>query len=310
MLQWRLEGGSIVQHIREYIPYYPRIDDIISFLMVSSIFTSFTGVMMLYFSFLILGVTLKPILLCAMFFVIYSVYSLNRLTDQEEDAVNMPARSLFVQGNERFLLTLAIVSYVAALFLGWLESPLAAIILLVPFMSGILYSKHLFSAIGIPRLKDIFLVKSFIVASSWTICASFLPALYLHNFVKLWFVFPFFFIKIFINTILFDVRDVEGDMLNNVKTVPVVIGIARTRQLLLIIQSMLVMWSIFFLDLFSGYYSILTINMVYGYLYILYFCNDNHRKISRDILVDGEWVIMSIWVWIYFGIDSCFKMFA
>ena len=279
--------------------------------MVSSIFTSFTGVMMLYFSFFILGVTLKPALLCATFLVIYSVYSLNRLTDQEEDAVNMPERSLFVQGNERFLLALAVVSYVVALFLGWLESPFAAVILFVPLMSGILYSKNLFSAIGIPRLKDIFLVKSFIVASSWTICVSFLPALYMHgNFIKLWFVFPFFFIKIFINTILFDVRDVEGDALNGVKTVPVVIGITRTRQLLLIFQSILVIWSTFFSDLFSGYYSILIINMMYGYLYILYFCNNNHRNISRDILVDGEWIIMSMWVWIYVGIDSCFKIFA
>ena len=93
---------------------------------------------MLYISFLLFGVALKPILLCAMFLVVYSVYSLNRVTDREEDAVNAPERSIFVDGNERFLLAAAAVSYIAALVLGWLESPFAALILLFPIISGIL----------------------------------------------------------------------------------------------------------------------------------------------------------------------------
>jgi len=280
--------------------------------MASSVFLSINGTSLLYLSFLMLGVSLKPILLCATFLVVYSVYSLNRLTDQEEDAVNMPERSALVQGNERILLALAIASYIAALFLGWLESLFAAIILLVPLMTGILYSANVFSVFGIPRLKDIFLVKSLIVASSWTICTTFLPALYLNgNFEMMWFVFPFFFIKIVINTVLFDVRDVKGDSLNGVKTVPVVIGIVKTRQLLLILQSILVVLLILFLELFSKYYVILLLSMIYGYLYIMHFCNeDSHSGASWDVLLDGEWIITSIGVWIYFGINPCLDMLS
>ncbi len=280
--------------------YIPRIGDLISFLMVSSVFTAFTSLTMLYFSFIILDVALNPILLCAMFFVIYSVYSLNKVTDREEDAINMPARSIFVAGNERFLLTLAIASYIAALLLGLIESPFAAGILLVPFLSGIVYSTNSLSIIGIPRLKDIFLVKSLIVAFSLAVCAAFLPALHLPNYAKLCFIFPFFFSKVFINTVLFDVRDVEGDTLNGVKTIPVVIGVKRTRQMLLLIQSLLVVWFVLFSDLFSKYYAILIASMIYGYLYIIYFCNtEHHSDMSWDILLDGEWIIMSIGAWIY-----------
>ena len=281
------------------------IGNIISFLMVSSVFTAFTSLMMLYFSFIVLGVALKPILLCTMFLVVYSVYSLNKVTDREEDAVNTPERSIFVEGNERFLLTLAIASYIAALLLGLIESPLAAGILLVPFLSGIAYSTNSLSIIGIPRLKDIFLVKSFIVAFSWAVCAAFLPALQLYDPAKLYFIFPFFFIKVFINTVLFDVRDVEGDTLNSVKTIPVVMGIKRTRQALLIIQSLLVVWLVLFSDLFSKYYVILIASMVYGYLYILYFCNTNHhRDMSWDILLEGEWILMGTGAWIYLVLSS------
>ncbi len=280
--------------------------------MDSSLFLSINGTLLLYISFLMLGLALKPILLCAMFLVVYSVYSLNRLTDQEEDAVNMPTRSAFVQGNERVLLTLAVVSYIVALFLGWVENPFAALILLVPFMSGILYSADVFSVIGIPRLKDIFLVKSLIVAFSWAICITFLPALYLHgDLTKLWFIFPFFFIKIIINTILFDIRDVVGDTLNGINTIPVVIGVARTRQLLLILQSLLVVLLVLFLDLFSKYYVILILSMTYGYLYILHFCGEsNHNGTSWDLLLDGEWIITSVWIWIYFSIYPCLNIFA
>ena len=240
-----------------------------------------------------------------MFLVVYSVYSINKLTDREEDAVNTPERSIFVEGNERFLLTLAIASYIAALLLGLIESPLAAGILLVPFLSGIAYSTNSLSIIGIPRLKDIFLVKSFIVAFSWAVCAAFLPALQLYDPAKLCFIFPFFFIKVFINTVLFDVRDVEGDTLNSVKTIPVVMGIKRTRQALLIIQSLLVVWLVLFSDLFSKYYIILIVSMIYGYLYILYFCNKNdHGNMSWDVLVDGEWIIMGTGAWIYLVLSS------
>ena len=281
------------------------IGNIISFLMVSSVFTAFTSLMMLYFSFIVLGVALKPILLCTMFLVVYSVYSLNKVTDREEDAVNTPERSIFVEGNERFLLTLAIASYIAALLLGLIESPLAAGILLVPLLSGIAYSTNSLSIIGVPRLKDIFLVKSFIVAFSWAVCAAFLPALQLYDPAKLYFIFPFFFIKVFINTVLFDVRDVEGDTLNSVKTIPVVMGIKRTRQALLIIQSLLVVWLVLFSDLFSKYYVILIASMVYGYLYILYFCNTNHhRDMSWDILLEGEWILMGTGAWIYLVLSS------
>ncbi len=109
----------------------------------------------------------------------------------------------------------------------------------------------------------------------------------------------------FINTALFDVRDVVGDTLNGVKTIPVVIGIKRTRQVLLILQSLLVVWLVLFSELFNKYYIILSISMIYGYLYILYFCTTkDHGKMSWDVLVDGEWILMSVWVWMYSAIDS------
>ncbi|MEA1895944.1 MAG: UbiA family prenyltransferase [Euryarchaeota archaeon] len=285
---------------REYIT---GIGNIVSFLMVSSLFISVSGLLKLYFSFLFFGITPKINLLFAAFLVTYGTYSLNKLTDKEEDAVNNPARSEYVYGNEKFLATLAVTSYLTALLIGGFESIFASCILLVPLVTGIIYSANIFSVFGIPRLKDVFVVKSLLVALSWAIMVTFLPATWFGgNFATLSYIFFFFFIKSFVNTILFDIRDVKGDAENHVKTIPVVIGIPRTRLLLLAIQSILAIWLMLTFDFFSKYYLILIISIIYGYAYILCFCEQkNHEKFLLDVMVDGEWIIM--WL-LYISINS------
>ena len=287
---------SIVIIRKSIRAYIPRISNIIPFLMVSSVFISMNGLLKLYFSFLFFGITPKINLLFAAFLVTYGTYSLNKLTDKEEDAVNNPVRSKYIQGNEKFLAILAVASYLAALLLGWSESVIASFVLLVPLLTGIVYSASIFSVFGIPRLKDIFIVKSLLVALSWTIMVTLIPAIWFSwNFVILLSIFLFFFIKSFVNTILFDVRDIKGDIENQIKTIPVVIGLPRTRQVLLAIQSLLVIWLVLTFGFFSKYYIILIISIIYGYAYIFYFCEQkNHKGFALDILVDGEWIIMGL----------------
>ena len=303
--------GSISWYIRQYIPYGLgfRIESIVSFLTASSLLISANGLVKLYFSFLLFGLTAKTNLLFATFLVTYSTYSLNKLTDKEEDAVNNPARSMYVTGNERFLTFLAIISYIAAILLGYFENIFAALVLLVPLVTGIVYSTNIFSVFGVPRLKDVFVVKSLLVTLSWTIVIAFLPAICSgEDRIKLLSIVFFFFIKSFVNTVLFDVLDVEGDRKNSINTIPVKIGISGTRWLLLSLQSLLVVWLLPVFGLFKGCQIILIINIIYGYLYILYFCNlENHTRSVMDVLVDGEWIIM---IALYAGINSCFGVLA
>jgi len=241
--------------------------------------------------------------------VTYGTYSLNRLTDKEEDAVNSPMRSRYIQSNEKLLTILAVISYITALLLGWFENIFASCILLIPLLTGIIYSTSIFSVFGIPRLKDVFVVKSLLVALSWTVVVAFLPAIcFSENLIVVLSILFFFFIKSFVNTVLFDVRDMEGDAQNNVKTIPVVVGIFKTKRLLLIIQSVLVIWLLLVFDLFSTYNIILVVSIIYGYFYIVYFCNPkNHKGFLLDILVDGEWIIMGL---LYIGINSCLRIFT
>ena len=274
-----------------------QVKRFVSFLMVSSIFLSINSSLKLYFSFLLFDLNPVPNFIFATFFATFSVYSLNRLTDKEEDAINMPERVAYIKGREFPVLILIIFSYGFAIVLGLSISILTMPILLVPLFSGIAYSVKIFSRV---RLKDIPVVKSVIVSSCWATGAAFLPPIDSgKSFILIFSVFYFFFLKSFINTVLFDVRDVEGDSKSGTRTIPVLIGIPKTRLLLLTLQSLLVIWLI--ISLKSGFFlkfaPILLFSMFYGYFYILFFCNEGFwrkRKFSLDLIVDGEWIPITL----------------
>jgi 4-hydroxybenzoate polyprenyltransferase len=113
------------------------------------------------------------------------------------------------------------------------------------------------------------------------------------NYISLY----FFFIKSYTNSILFDIRDIEGDSLNGVKTLPIVLGRNKTKILLLILNSILVFWFIFsyFQGFFHRYLVVLIFAIAYGYWYILHFCREGIKiGKSLDLLVDGEFILIAI----------------
>ena len=110
-------------------------------------------------------------------------------------------------------------------------------------------------------------------------------------------IFYFFFIKLFVNTVIFDVRDIKGDRISGVRTIPVVFGREKTKNLLLGLNSTLIIWLAlsYFMGFFRQYLLVFIFCIFYGYLYILYFCKDGLKAgNSFDLFVDGEWVIIAI----------------
>lgn len=276
---------------------YDQLDKILSFLLSSSIFMATCGLLKTYFSYLMFGTSPDYKLLLATFLVIFAVYCINKLTDTEEDAINVPERVNFIAGKKEVLIYLSVFSYIFAIILGFSESFWIMLVLLFPLCAGIGYSISV--SPKIPKLKDIFAVKSLIVALSWSIGATFLPVIGSKGISSIFIVliFYFFFTKSFINTVLFDVRDIKGDKLSGVKTIPVGIGKEMTKKLLLIINSTLITLILLMIifGLVNRFILILIFCIFYGYWYIFYFCNSKriHGRLL-DILVDGEWFFVFI----------------
>ena len=272
-----------------------RLESALSFVTLSSILIGAVMVAILYFSFLLQGIISSALLLLATFFLAISVYSLNKVTDLEEDLVNLPDRARFVKRNRDYLLFASLESINIAVILVFFTNPSAILIILFPFYVGVLYS------IGVRRLrlKNVLLLKNIMAAGTCTIAAVLLPVA-VHAaipFIVLMVAY-FIFLKLFINSVLFDVRDIEGDMKAGVRTIPVSLGRKKTRNLLLILNSTLIVWVGFSLSqgLFYPYHFVLILSVLYGYWYILRFTRAS-AKMSRlfDLFVDGEWIILALY---------------
>lgn len=258
----------------------------------SSLLIALSGCLKTFFSFSLYGTSESYPLILTTFLVIYSVYGLNKITDIKEDQLNVPERSNLVLKNQKLFKYSSGTTYFLAVIIGCIYGWKVLLIILFPLMAGIMYSIEIHPRI--PRLKDIFPVKSIIVALSWTVGNTFLPIVDgKMNFLLMAFIFYFFFTKSFINTILFDLMDIGGDKKIGTKTIPVVMGPSKTIALLLALNSTLSI--LILISITYGFFQSLLIPLIfcliYGYAYIIYFYKAKNR-LRMEIFVDGEWIIL------------------
>jgi len=225
--------------------------------------------------------------------ITYSIYSLNRITDMEEDASNIPERVKFLEDKKELILILSVMSYTTALLIGILKNLWTLPIFITPFLVGIVYSIKIASF----RIKDVFGMKNISIAFSWAFSSSFLPYVFISNTEKMALIFTFLFIKCFVNTVVFDMRDVEGDRKAGARTIPVVLGVEKTRFILLVANSMLIPWAAlcYIQNLFTEYIPVILFSALYGYWYINAFSKGREKEstFNYDYLVDGEFIILA-----------------
>jgi len=216
----------------------------------------------------------------------FSIYLLNTVTDFKEDIINNPQKAELISHRKKIYIFF-IVSYTTSLFVGYLVKPVCVLILLIPLLVGIFYSIEIKDF----RLKNVFLGKNVSISFSWAMDASLFPFLFQKNIISFFAVFSFIFLKGMINTILFDLRDIRGDAIANIKTIPVVIGKKMTTLLLILLNSLLIIWLFFFFNVILPYLVIVLLCIAYGYIYILFFTlSKNPPSYLYSILVDDEWL--------------------
>jgi 4-hydroxybenzoate polyprenyltransferase len=212
---------------------------LINALLFSSIFVGIAGVGMCYTSFLIQDLSPIPAVLVIMLLVPFSVYNMNRKTDEEEDSVNRAERYAFTKQFERPLFYGAIAAYIAAALIASTFGPHAVLVTLVPLIAGILYSMPILPrCIGYRRLKEIPVMKNLVVGGSWSLILVLLPCIASGAPITLATILCllFFFTYAFIASSLPDMRDREGDAIAGVRTIPVLIGVERTKSILALLN--------------------------------------------------------------------------
>lgn len=257
-------------------------------LVYSNVLISLSGVGMALFTQLLAGFPISIYPLFIAFVMPMVVYNLNRLTDIEEDKVNVPDRTQFVEKYSKYLAIISICAYIVGLVYAFTEDlQLFTLSLIYPGL-GVIYSVF--------RTKKYLYVKNLIVGVAWGTIPIVTGSYYgeIFNNVVL-FLFAFFTSSWFINTIIFDIKDIEGDRAEGVRTVPNTYGLQSTKLINLtlnVIISILVI-----LLAFSGLIPIegLILLLLSGYITV-YICisEEDHGYWFYGIVVDGEYIFLCL----------------
>ncbi len=273
-----------------------KIANAFYFLIYSSIYLSIAGASMVYISCIMQHIPCSPSLLAIMFLATFSVYNINRKTDEKEDAINHSDRYSFTSRYGKVLSTSAILAYILAIALALCYGVKTALISAIPLICGILYSiAWLPERFKYRRLKEIPFVKNLVVAFAWASTPALLPV-YSNSSnaaVATLIVVIFFFTLVFINSVIFDLRDTEGDAASGVKTIPVVFGVQRTINFLACLNILLGLMDLL---LCSAYLSLkftylLAAGMVYAIFYIFSFGKVKRTNLLCDVVADGQFLI-------------------
>ena len=274
---------------------------LIDYLVYSSLYLSFAAGSMAYISSVLHEVPFNPIVFVLGMLITYSVYNLNRKTDESEDAINHSKRYAFTKKYEKLLFSTAIGAYILALVLSWFYGPVVVVISAIPLISGLIYSTPIFPR-GFPyrRLKEIPVAKSLLVAVAWALPPALLPVYIagaLPGMITLA-VILFFFSLVFINTVLFDMRDVEGDRLTGVRTIPVCIGIPNTTRLLTLVNVIFGASVVFLLwgEIPLMYLVLIIAGIFYAQWYIRNYQQISQSNLLCDLIADGQFIALGLFM--------------
>jgi 4-hydroxybenzoate polyprenyltransferase len=187
-------------------------------LLNSASLVGFSGGLRLYLAFLLADIVPNFLLVIASSLIIYATYTLDRSLDNKEDEINHKEFTGASKITGLAASGIAILIGISIFFSKQLFSPPV-----FPFIVGILYSR------GIPlgnkkiKLKAGSGIKNLVIGLTWggtlglviastgQITAALVIGLY-------------FGMKLFINSTIFDLKDVKGDLAAGIRTLPVLLG--------------------------------------------------------------------------------------
>jgi 4-hydroxybenzoate polyprenyltransferase len=272
----------------------------VEYLVYSSVYLAFAAGAMVFISSILHQVTFSLIVSALGMLITYSIYNLNRKTDESEDAVNHAHRYAFTKKYEKILYLSGIGAYLLALVLSGFYGILVILVSSIPLLTGLIYSTPILpQGFRYRRLKEIPVLKSLLVAIAWALPPALLPV-YISgaspDLVTLA-VILFFFSLVFINTVLFDIRDLEGDRAAGVRTIPVLLGIPRTKTLLTLVNVIFgtaVLSILLFSHISPVYICLIVTGMIYAQAYILLYQNVSTGNLRCDVIADGQFIVLGL----------------
>ena len=166
------------------------------------------------------------------------VYWANLYTDTREDSFNFPQEGRLIRPQAPWVLPLVlscyVISFLIAASLSWRLVLFGTVLNALAFFYGAQVSLPLMLGKASFRIKAIPWLKNAYAAVLWSLALLVAPYVYLGTFpdLRLALAVPIMMLLTFYVELMADVRDIKGDEVASVRTVPVVLGLPLTRWLL------------------------------------------------------------------------------
>jgi 4-hydroxybenzoate polyprenyltransferase len=248
---------------------------------------------------LVLGRSPSWDLLLMAYLFSFGAYTTNRLSDFEQDRVSHPQRTAYLEGRRGILKWLTVTSFLLGYALAAFRNVVFFAGLLVPLVLAVAYSvssKRMEGTIGISRLKEGALVKNLAISFGWSLVPVLVGLYYLDVSAGVLALAPYIFLRLMVNTIFFDQRDVEADKSFGVKTLAVTMGISASSRVidLLDISSGLYLLAVIAAGIVPLFAAFLIIFVPYSFAYRTYARTGTHRDSLRDLAADGEYLLWGV----------------
>ena len=215
-----------------------------------------------------------------------SIYTLNRITDREEDRINDPRRSLYQARHGTATLAFASVLYMASLVVLLFLKVSMFFVALLPVIIGLLYS--------VGRLKSRLILKN-IAITAGTICSVLIVLVAFDDLTAFSILLVVFLSLVtLINTIIFDLKDIEGDRRCGIRTVPVIAGVRLTKVCCFALLAASVMMVPLLVSFTSRSYLLLGMIVYIGVYVAFAGAPDQLPRWYYGLFVDGQALFLAI----------------
>jgi 4-hydroxybenzoate polyprenyltransferase len=249
------------------------------------------------------GLRAEPVAPLAMGLVYYAIYAMDRAVDHGADELTHAERAGFSRRNARILWTTALAAYAVALGLAAPRGVGSIAAVCIPLAAVLLYSfpvvpPALAGRIGFSRVKEVFVLKNVWVAGTQAASVPLIAASAggeVADPTVLVAAAAFLFGRWWINTVFFDVRDEAGDRANGLRTVPVVLGGARTLRLLHLGNAVLgaACLAAPAAGMVDRRFALLAASSVYGAWYLWRMQRGDDPHFLCDVVADGELAVQA-----------------
>lgn len=259
-------------------------------LLKSSVLVSFSGALRIHIAFLLMHISSAFFNCLAGGLIIYAVYTLDRAMDAEEDLENRPE----LRGaSNKFALLISLICFLIGAAI--LTSNGLIFFAFLPLITGYLYTKGIKIRNFNLRLKGGRGMKNLVVGSTWGAFIAGIAGIDATTIIAPLIVFLYFGMKLFINSTIYDFKDIKGDTMAGINTLPVILGERKAKMMLfslhLLAHLMLVAAIITGIIAFEPV--IIIYSLAVGLLYIKTFAEQvdietKSRLTKRLFMIDGE----------------------